>query len=503
MFLFHKSACPFFSRNAPQSHPLVGAQHVGMGDVRASSFAPRISFVRAPRKWERNANWDTKEVVTAAGAGDDIGQSEGGGAESKPKVPVDGRKMKDALEGWMDRSNLQRAPEAHYLKVETLRDMFEHDRSADGREDDGLEPSSSETSEKLNIKTFGSLFGIVLARKFTGEQKIARRRDCIGVTCDTRHATPLINPSLMSRFEQAGIEESETSKETRLEARRNASKKKKEMKQKLDPARSRKFSKDDSNAETIRSHSRYMTELLKMSSGSELVRLRLFPDAKELTESFAANNAARSFLYPQKCLGSLKCGVDPSDSSVTCVAIGDGTTPRTAALFAFLTKWHCVAIDPMMVDWDTWRLQKKIEDEGENSSSQETINDTSGNLTSNWGGVHRLVAYRKKIQEVRVECEKAVLVLVHAHVSLQECLAQVRTRSGRCSAVILPCCNWYAKLVHPDGQAPIAEYDDMCVSSPQRMVRVFDDLPCGKLDGVSSHEMKGMEMNGDVVCLEV
>ena len=103
-------------------------------------------------------------------------------------------------------------------------------------------------------------------------------------------------------------------------------------------------------------------------------------------------------------------------------------------------------------------------------------------------------AFRRKIQETRVECEKAILVLVHAHVSLAECLAQVKTRSGRCSAVILPCCNWYQKLRHPEGAPPLAEYDDGNVASPQRTVRVFDDLPCGTLGG------EGTRAASEVLC---
>ena len=126
------------------------------------------------------------------------------------------------------------------------------------------------------------------------------------------------------------------------------------------------------------------------------------------------------------------------------------------------------------------------DDDGGASVGDGARGDRPGVPTGAWGGVRRLRAFRKKIQEIRVECEKAVLVLVHAHVSLAECLTQVQTRSGRCSAVILPCCNWYQKLRAPGARrlgAPLAEYDDGSVASPQRTVRVFDDLPCGTLGG--------------------
>jgi hypothetical protein len=289
--------------------------------------------------------------------------------------------------------------------------------------------------------------------------------------------------------EALGVNGNPVDDELRRAGRREASAKARAKKALLDPARSR----DVSNAEPEgRSHSRYVTELLKLACGPELVRLRLFPDAKELTESFAANNAARSFLYPRGKGGGR---VDPADAAVTCVAIGDGNTPRTAALFAFLTRWHCVAVDPEMVEWREWKKRRGVDDVVDDDEARGEAGDARDDvLTGAWGGVRRLRAFRKKIQEVRVECEKAILVLVHAHVSLAECLAQVKTRSGRCSAVILPCCNWYQKLRHPEGAPPLAEYDDGNVASPQRTVRVFDDLPCGTLGGEGTSEAS------DAVC---
>ena len=100
-----------------------------------------------------------------------------------------------------------------------------------------------------------------------------------------------------------------------------------------------------------------------------------------------------------------------------------------------------------------------------------------------WGGVQRLQVHRRKMQEMRLDCDRAVLVMVHAHVSLKDTLAAVRTTSGECAAVILPCCNWFNKLVHPvAGIKPDEDYEDMAVVSPQRNVRVFASLPCGVSD---------------------
>ena len=412
--------------------------------------------------------------------GEAVGASDAGAPAAVPdearRPSVDGRKMLDELEAWMRRTNLRRAPEAHYLDVETLRHLFVADRAAHAGE-----PADA---ERVPPNVFGSLFGIACSKAF-GAPRLARRRGLIGVTCDARAAVPPASPGMTRRDAEAlGVNGHPVDDESRRESRRAASAEARAKKALLDPARSRNAERSRAELDSGRSYSRYVTELLKLACGPELVRLRLFPDAKELTESFAANNAARSFLWSKNAAGRAR--VDPADAAVTCVAVGDGNTPRTAALFAFLTRWQCVAVDPEMVEWREWGKRRGVVDDGEADARGGTGDalDAPGEVPPGaWGGVRRLRAFRKRIQEVRVECEKAVLVLVHAHVSLAECLAQVETRSGRCSAVILPCCNWYQKLRHPEGAPPLAEYDDGSVASPQRTVRVFDDLPCGTLGG--------------------
>ena len=125
-------------------------------------------------------------------------------------------------------------------------------------------------------------------------------------------------------------------------------------------------------------YARYVNEMLRLGCAPELMRLRLFPDAKELTETFAVHQAVRSRLgasYPK------------TDEGVTLVAVGDGNTPRTAALFAFLTRWHCVSIDPEIVPWREWRARKLVA--GPSSSAVEDEDEDDGD-DGNWGGIRRL-----------------------------------------------------------------------------------------------------------------
>lgn len=176
---------------------------------------------------------------------------------------------------------------------------------------------------------------------------------------------------------------------------------------------------------------RYMNEFIKLNkSGSDMLQLGLFPDAKEITESCGAYNAVMTKLKQY----------DPMDPAVTLVSVGDGTTPRTAALFAFRTKWNCVSIDPLLKNCAGY--EEKIQ---------------------------RLTCYNSKVEDIhpsRLEFDKVVIVAVHSHANLQNILQHVRGKVR--SLVAIPCCVPY---VH-ESIKPI-EYSDSGIWSPKNTVKVW------------------------------
>lgn len=124
---------------------------------------------------------------------------------------------------------------------------------------------------------------------------------------------------------------------------------------------------------------KYVNEFFKLNkSGADMMQLGLFPNAKEVTESYAAFNAVRTKLKQY----------DLGDPEVTLVSVGDGRTPRTAALFAFRTKWQCVSIDPLL---NTTKLPV-----WENS-------------------IQRLKCYSNYVEDVDLLYDKVVIVAVHSH----------------------------------------------------------------------------------------
>ena len=56
----------------------------------------------------------------------------------------------------------------------------------------------------------------------------------------------------------------------------------------------------------------------------------------------------------------------------------------------------------------------------------------------------------------------------------QACLAAAEWTQAL-GIVVMPCCNFYAKLSIP-GEEPLAAYDDPGVVSPHRLVRVYRRL---------------------------
>ena len=449
------------------------ARDMGAPDLLTRSFAPRITFVDMAEKWRDNqpavsvafagVNRARRARAAAADASADAAEASLGRADLMPRDDTvdatriasgasssrgdDGDKGSEGraawsvalgtgLERWIADRGIVVSEPKHFVDVEALYDLYVRDVHPEGKAPD--------------LVTFSSMAGKTL-RRVLAPATLARRVGKLSVTCKALPATRENWPPRM--------------------ANKKAEKIKKHGPK--DPGRSRphdlvKRDKDSTGATCAR----YVSEMLKLACGPELVRLRVFPDAKELTEAFAASNAIRTHLWSR---------YKPNDERVCLIAVGDGNTPRSAALCAFLTRWQCVAVDPEMVPWRDWRRRHKIQDATWSSCEVKEGDeiDEEGD-THGWGGIRRLQVHRRKMQEMVVECELALIVMIHAHISLKDVLAAVKTKSGECAAVILPCCNWYSRLAHPDGAtAPCHEYEDDAVVSPQRTVRVFSSLPCG------------------------
>jgi len=147
---------------------------------------------------------------------------------------------------------------------------------------------------------------------------------------------------------------------------------------------------------------KYINEFFRLKCAPDLMLLKVFPNAKEITESLAAFNAVQKIVMPQT-------GIQYKDENVVVFVVGDGHTPRTGALFAMRTNWNVISIDPVMRPFH--------------------------------GNVKRLETITGRIEELDEFINysmKAIIVLVHSHATVKACLSSIKLPERH--LVAIPCC---------------------------------------------------------------
>lgn len=178
---------------------------------------------------------------------------------------------------------------------------------------------------------------------------------------------------------------------------------------------------------------RYVNRFISLNSLEEFGRYGLFPNVKEVTESFGMYNAVTSYV----------CGTDANinvkNDDVRVFVVGDGVTPRTAGLFAFMTKWDCYSIDPQMRDKD-------------------------------YSEIKRLLVYRQKIEDsvyIPKHGKYHIILLPHSHADIQ--VSYDKLKNDRTWIITMPCC------VHHELNIPCIEYKDPHVASPKNLIKVYSN----------------------------
>lgn len=184
---------------------------------------------------------------------------------------------------------------------------------------------------------------------------------------------------------------------------------------------------------------RYLNELVKLHCGSDLLATKFFPNAKEITESFAAYSATRRYLWDN---------FPPDDPTVTLVAVGDGTWPRTGAVFAFRTAWQCISVDPLIHENAPYK-------EGNRAGMK----------------VERLMAIQAKVEDARLtefycQDEPLVIVCVHSHAPMPAVLTALPAKKR--AVIAIPCC-----VPQEIPGVPLIEYRDNGILSPCNLVKVW------------------------------
>jgi hypothetical protein len=175
---------------------------------------------------------------------------------------------------------------------------------------------------------------------------------------------------------------------------------------------------------------RYFDEFLQLKCAPDLLRLGLYPNGKELTESFAMYRAIVRLV-----------GWHRLQDAVTLVDVGCGKQPRNAALLALRSRWSCTAIDPNLDPaWEDERMHN----------------------------VRRLQCRQMRIEDYRCMADGPVVVaMVHAHVDVPTVLRSFRQE--QLLLVTMPCC-----VPSRMDEPPAVDYYDHSCWSPQRRIYAWD-----------------------------
>jgi hypothetical protein len=211
---------------------------------------------------------------------------------------------------------------------------------------------------------------------------------------------------------------------------------------------------------SIHYHLEYLNQFLKLKCAPDLIAMGLFPNAKEITETFAIWTALRRYIFPR--LSTSTTSIDNRQNAI--IVVGDGMTPRTAALCAYLTKglWQCYSVDPML-QYDTYADMTFI--------NRRSL--TTADHCEQWKIIKGLRIARAKIQTVSIQCRQAIVVMMHAHVTIEDAITAVDASEGIVGIITCPCCKWTPFQQEWLGQAPHEQYTDLRLLSVKNQMNVW------------------------------
>ena len=210
----------------------------------------------------------------------------------------------------------------------------------------------------------------------------------------------------------------------------------------------------------------YLDQLFSMDCFPDIINLKAFTSAKDVSESMAALQGASQH---GSILSKKKDG-NNKKKKIKCLCIGDGSTPRTAVLGCFLKKWSCTSIDPALhKEWHG--VEPK--------------------------GVHNLIGFSGTLEEYLLQMKRSddidnnemydhlILLCVHSHARLigDASVPNIMARYNNIPTTLisLPCCPKF-RSQKDVGRPPDVCYEDDCVFSACRRVEVwnFDYTMCAE-----------------------
>ena len=228
-------------------------------------------------------------------------------------------------------------------------------------------------------------------------------------------------------------------------------------------------------------HLEYLNQFLELKCSSDLLRMGLFPNVKEISESFSMWTALRQYIFPQ---------MSNESSGDAIIIVGDGMTPRTGALCAFLTSGllKCYSIDPL-IQYDSYLDRIYLNRQSKTTEEHCQL----------WKTINGLRIIRDRIERVSIECERAIVVLMHAHVQLDRTIESINASKGIIGIITCPCCQWIPFQQMCFQEKPHHQYRDIRLLSVQNQINIWC-FPEGFIrksssDSIDEHQIWGLDKN--------
>lgn len=180
---------------------------------------------------------------------------------------------------------------------------------------------------------------------------------------------------------------------------------------------------------------RYIQRFFGLKSASNFIELGLFPNIKEISESMSMFYCVTDRILPL-------IESNRSLDNVHIIVCGDGCTPRTAALFAFMSKAKCYSIDPLMIEKYQYRQ------------------------------INRLNVYKNVIEDFSLKISDdqiAIILMPHSHAKIEDSWNCVQAKNKW--LVKMPCCT--KDLLDWD---TVIKYEDEYNISPANKMLVWNSL---------------------------
>ena len=201
---------------------------------------------------------------------------------------------------------------------------------------------------------------------------------------------------------------------------------------------------------------RYIDEFLALRCVTDLIEHKLYPNAKEITESISILNVLRKFFDSSSKDKVLHNDYHFSNPKVTAVIIGDGSTPRIAALLCYVSKWEKVyCVDPQL------KIHKN----------------------KSWTNIRNLQCMKSKIEDITINVEddhNVLLVFMHSHVLLEASMESISGLrgdwKGKVSIITAPCCQFIEKHKMIYNTRPDHVFTDICMATNKNTFYVYKNM---------------------------